>query len=121
MADSDPEVTTEYLLEMSNGCLNMVAEILAVHLGESAMERTPPMFYPEAIQTAINNAVNRVRSSLEVELAVARERVREMETGLDVAIRWIESDAPQIGWNLDRLREVAAPTSAAHTWNGGEP
>ena len=45
--------TTEEQLEMANGCLAMIAEVLAVHLGEQAVERTPPMFYPEAIQSAI--------------------------------------------------------------------
>jgi hypothetical protein len=43
-------------LEMADGCLDMIREVLTVFLGEDSMKGTPAMMYPEAIRSAMFKA-----------------------------------------------------------------
>jgi len=45
-----------YHAELSDGCLDMIHEMLVNLLGEEAMSATPPMMYPEAIMSACAKA-----------------------------------------------------------------
>ena len=45
-------------LDMANGCLHEIHEMLATILGKDAMAATPPMFYPEAIMSACARAAS---------------------------------------------------------------
>lgn len=54
--NSEPWPSTKDELAMATGCLVLVRETLENLLGEGSMDATPPMMYPEAIQSACARA-----------------------------------------------------------------